>query len=159
MCSVTCNSRYSPVCTKETLSLRLPRDQYRAAIMWKPSFNQAPSWPRGWSPGDKRLRELSEVYRQEIEQNDGYRVQDSCGFEDGKAKLGVESGNTETRHRYSRYSRTLSPGTALVVRLDVRLHAILHHAANRARHHISAPVPIEAGKRKWQMNECVMAIG
>lgn len=86
-------------------------------------------------------------------------MQDSCGFEEGKAKLGIEPGNTETRRRYSRYSRTLSPGTALVVRLDVRLHAILHHAANRARHHISAPVPIEAGKRKWQMNESVMAIG
>lgn len=53
---------------------------------------------------------------------------------------------------YSRNSRTLAPGTALIVWFDVRLHPILHHAAHGARHHISAPVPVkshtQAGKRK-----------
>lgn len=62
--------------------------------------------------------------------------------------------------KYSRHSRTLAPGTALIIWLDVCLHPILHHTANSACHHISAPVPMklqtETGKRKWQMSDCVM---
>lgn len=57
---------------------------------------------------------------------------------------------------YSRYSRTLAPGTALIVRFDVCLHSILHHTADSTRHHISTPVPVSQtrrGIRTWQVNK------
>lgn len=60
---------------------------------------------------------------------------------------------------YSRYSRTLAPGTALIVRFDVCLHSILHHTADSTRHHISTPVPVsqtQTGIRKWQVNKYMM---
>lgn len=53
---------------------------------------------------------------------------------------------------YSRHSRTLAPGAPLVVGLDVRLHPVLHHAADGARHHISAPVSVTQNtKSTWEV--------
>lgn len=48
---------------------------------------------------------------------------------------------------YSRHSRTLAPGAPLIVGLDVRLHPVLHHAADGARHHVSAPVSVTQNRK------------
>lgn len=137
--------------------------------------NQTSSWADCRNPGDREWTQQSKISinRQEREGDRG-RIEDInfSGSEDRKLDSRFESSCIEgefegmwstKKNIYSRHSRTLAPGTALIVWLDVRLHPILHHTANRACHHISAPVPAkshtQAGKRKWKMSNCEPAAG
>lgn len=131
-------------------------------------------------PGQTLLRENGQnksefiIHGQETGGEDGW-IEDTnfCGTENRKLeeqdriqirfkqhRRRIRGDTKEESKRYSRNSRTLAPGTALIVWFDVRLHPVLHHTANSACHHISTPVPTkshtQAGKRKLPMNDCVM---
>lgn len=89
--------------------------------------------------------------RKEEEKIDVWRVESSvklrAGSRGSESECRLDFSSRESK-RYSRHSGTLSPGTALIVGFDVRLHSVLHYTANCACHHISTPISVETRAEK-----------